>query len=397
MRIGIDGACLGNRRGFGRFTWSLLRALAEVDCDHEFLVFLDQETRSRVELPERFATRVVRLRESPTHAASAQGNRKFGDLLAMSRAVAAERLDAMFFPASYSFFPIWNVARVVVTMHDTLPLSHPELIFPTWRGRWFWRVKEWYAARSADLILTVSEASRRDLMAWHHLEGTRIQVIPEGAAAVFESRPDPERTSTVLRAWGLSAGRRYLLYVGGLSPHKNLLRLVEAFARFAPLDLALVLVGDFKDVFHTHVAEIRAAIEKHGLEERVLLTGYVPDDDLVYLYHEAFALVLPSLLEGFGLPAVEAMSQGCPVLASTAGSLPEIVGDAGVYFDPLAIEELGGALRLLVEHPNLRAALVARTRDRASRFTWRNAALALVEALEGREPQPCQKGIRRAS
>ena len=89
MRIGIDGACLGNRRGFGRFTWSLLRDLAEVDCDHEFLVFLDQETRSRVELPERFATRVVRLRESPTHAASAQGNRKFGDLLAMSRAVAA--------------------------------------------------------------------------------------------------------------------------------------------------------------------------------------------------------------------------------------------------------------------------------------------------------------------
>lgn len=397
MRIGFDGACLGNRRGFGRFTGNLLHALGEVQCDHEFVVFLDEWTSSRVELPTRFTRRVVPLRESPAQAASAGGNRKVRDLIAMGRAVAAEQLDAMFFPASYSYFPVWNVQRVVVTIHDTLPLSHPELVFPTKRGRWFWRLKEWYATRSADLILTVSEASRRDLIAWHRLKGTRVRVIPEGAAQVFESPPDLERAARVLRAWGIEPNQRYLLYVGGLSPHKNLLRLLKAFARFAPTEFVLVLVGDFTDVFHTHVPEIRAAIEEHRLEGRVRLTGYVPDDDLVYLYHEAFALVLPSILEGFGLPAVEAMSQGCPVVASLAGSLPEIVGDAGVFFDPLSVDGLGGAMRLLIEHPNLRSALVARARPRASLFTWKNAARDLIDALEGCEPQPARGGFSQAS
>ncbi len=128
--------------------------------------------------------------------------------------------------------------------------------------------------------------------------------------------------------------QRFLLYVGGLSPHKNLPRLVEAFALGAPAEVRLVLVGDVHDVFHTCVPEIREAIAKHNLGDRVIMTGYVSDDDLVFLYSRAYALVQPSLMEGFGLPAVEAMACGTPVISSQAGSLPEVVGEAGVYFDP---------------------------------------------------------------
>ncbi len=156
---------------------------------------------------------------------------------------------------------------------------------------------------------------------------------------------------------GSTPATPFLLYVGGLSPHKNLARLIEAFAR-SGLErdgLTLVLVGDTGDVFHTHVPELRAAVERSGLGGRVVFTGFVPDDDLVYFYNRAKALVQPSLMEGFGLPPVEAMACGTPVLSSTAGSLPEVVGDAGLFFDPTDVGAIASALRAVVDEPRLRA------------------------------------------
>ena len=166
--------------------------------------------------------------------------------------------------------------------------------------------------------MTVSEASRRAIAAWSGWPDRRIRVITEG--------PDPDLSApgaTTRRRAPCSSRfahpartSRFLLYVGGLSPHKNLLRLVEAFAQGAPGRRKLVLVGDVHDVFHTHVPQIRAAIARHDLHDRVIMTGFVPDDDLVFLYSRAYALILPSLLEGFGLPAVEAMACGTPVISS---------------------------------------------------------------------------------
>ena len=150
-----------------------------------------------------------------------------------------------------------------------------------------------------------------------------------------------------------------MLYVGGLSPHKNLPRLVEAFARSAGEDVRLVLTGDVHDVFHTCVPAIRAAIERHGLGDRVILTGFVPDEDLVFLYGRAYALVQPSLLEGFGLPAVEAMACGTPVISSRAGSLPEVIGEAGVYFDPTDVGSIAAAIGGLLAEPDHRDHLAA--------------------------------------
>src|SRR5262249_58867790 len=124
----------------------------------------------------------------------------------------------------------------------------------------------------------------------------------------------------------------------------NLIRLIEAFGQSAPDDVKLLLTGDLDDVFHTHVPQIREAIAARQLEDRVILTGFVPDDDLVFLYGRAYALVQPSLLEGFGLPAVEAMACGTPLVSSRAGSLPEVIGEAGVYFDPTDIGSIAAAL-----------------------------------------------------
>jgi glycosyltransferase involved in cell wall biosynthesis len=382
MRIGIDGSCLSNRRGFGRFARSLLDAIARQPTSHDYTVFVDRPSAGAVTIPARFDRVLVDVHEAPSRAASAGGRRRWRDLLAMSFAVARSRTDLMYFPATYSFFPVWNVSKVVVTMHDTLPLTHPDLVFPTLAGRLAWRLKEGAAVRRADRIVTVSQASRRAISRWSGWPECKIPVITEGPDPIFQPRGDDPRAVTVLGRFAISPDAPFLLYVGGLSPHKNLLRLIAAFAESAPPATRLVLTGDIHDVFHTHVPQIRSAIQRHELQERVILTGFVPDDDLVYLYSRASALVQPSLLEGFGLPAVEAMACGTPVLSSTAGSLPEVVGPAGVYFDPSDVGSIAQAIHSFLGDPALRHKLAGLARERSSLFSWDRSARALLDCFD---------------
>ena len=288
----------------------------------------------------------------------------------------------IYFPASYSFFPVWNAGRVVVTMHDTLALAHPEWVFPNWRGRMAWRAKEQAAALWADRIVTVSEAARRDLVAWFRLPEGRIRVVSEGPDSVFGPEDDGIDSDAVLRRYGIKPGSRYLLYVGGLSPHKNLPRLIEAFARAAISGVRLILVGDIGDVFHTHVPALREAVRRFDLGDRVHFTGFVPDADLAHLYRRAYALVQPSLMEGFGLPPVEAMACGTPVLCSNAGSLPEVVGEAGVFFDPTDVRAMTDAIVNLMNNPPERDRLARLALERAGRFTWASAARSLLDCFE---------------
>jgi glycosyltransferase involved in cell wall biosynthesis len=387
MRIGFDGSCLANRRGFGRFARKMLAALERTPNGHTYVVFVDRPSAaaSLSHIPQRFERVVVDVAAAPSRAASARGRRRVRDMLAMGRAVAKARLDLMYFPASYSFFPVWNVKRVVVTLHDTLALAHPDLVFPTWQGRVSWALKEHAAVRWADRILTVSESARRDLVAWFRLPEKKVRIVTEGPDAVFKPCPAGPESDAALARCGLAPDARYLLYVGGLSPHKNLPRLIEAFAAAtsAPERTAwkLVLIGDVGDVFYTHVPELRAAVARLGLGGRVLLPGFVPDAELVHVYNRAYALVQPSLLEGFGLPPVEAMACGTPVLFSRAGSLPEVVGGAGLDFDPTDVGEMVRAIERLLDDPALRNRLGRQALHRAQRYTWSAAARALLDCF----------------
>jgi len=397
MRVGVDGSCLANRRGFGRFARQILEALARTPSSHDFVVFVDAPSAASVSVPDRFETVVVDVGEAPTKAASADGRRRFRDMLAMGRAVARAGLDLIYFPATYSFFPVWNVKHVVVTMHDTLALAHPDLVFPHWAGRVSWALKEHAAAFWADKIVTVSESARRDLIDWFRWEPDRVDVITEGPDAIFRPLPADSVSDDVLTRSGIRPGTRYLLYVGGLSPHKNLPRLIEAFAKGAPEDFHLVLVGDIGDVFHTHVPELRATVARHGLDERVHFPGFVPDDHLVHLYNRAYVLAQPSMMEGFGLPQVEAMACGTPVVSSTAGSLPEVVGDAGLFFDPRDVLAITDTLRRLCSDPAMRDRLAGIALERASRFTWDASVRALLKTLqqfESNHPERTHHGHR---
>jgi glycosyltransferase involved in cell wall biosynthesis len=388
MRIGFDGSCLSNRRGFGRFARQLLRALGEADSSHEIVVFVDRPSSSEVMIPQSFRRMVVEVKEAPSRAASSTGRRTIPDVFAMGRAVARTGLDIMYFPASYTFFPVWSVDHVVVTMHDTLGLAQPNLVFPTWKGRFAWTLKEHAAARWADKIVTVSESARRDIIEWFRFPGDHVRVVSEGPDPIFEPRPRDADFEKALRRWGIDPSGRYLLYVGGLSPHKNLLRLIEAFGGLGSdgEGTRLVLVGDTSDVFHTHVPELRALVQRLELHDRVLFTGFVPDEDLVFLYNGALGLVQPSLMEGFGLPPVEAMVCGVPVLASAAGSLLEVVGDAGLSFDPTDVASMVEAMRSLLIDRELRARLSVLSLRRAVQFTWTSSAQALLDIFEELRP-----------
>lgn len=386
MRIGIDGSCLANRRGFGRYAREMLSALAAARSEHQFVVFIDRPSEPHVTIPANCERVVVEVGEAPTKAASATGRRRLGDMFAMGRAVARAKLDLMYFPATYSFFPVWGVKRVVVTMFDTLALAYPELVFPTWQGSLAWKAKEYAASLWANRIITSSETSRRDLIAWFRLPEQKVSLTTLGPDAAFGPREEGPASDAALTRYGVAPGTRFLLYVGGLSPHKNLTRLIEAFAQAAPPDVTLVLVGDMGDVFHTHVPALREAIARCELGARVHFTGFVPDEDLVYLYNRASALIQPSLMEGFGLPPVEAMACGTPVLSSTAGSLPEVVGRAGMFFDPRDVGAIADAIRRLFADPAERDRLAGLARERAADFTWAEGARRLLADFEALGP-----------
>jgi glycosyltransferase involved in cell wall biosynthesis len=378
MRVGIDGGCWLNRRGYGRFARELVTALAALGGDVEYTLMVDFDPAGAPPLPP--GVRVVRV---PTvrpaaRAASAAGRRSLRDLWAMSRAIRRERFDVMFFPSAYTYVPVGGRERVVVGIHDLIPEELPRHVFPTKRGALHWWLKLLAARRRADLIVTVSEASRQGIVRRFAMAGRPIAVISEAAAQPFRPLRDDPVLARVLARWELAEGR-FLLHVGGPSPHKNLEALVDAVAevrrRAGKEACKLALVGDYEgDVFFSAHEAVRRRIVALAMEEAVVFTGYVDDATLAFLYNGAAALVLPSLAEGFGLPAVEAMACGTPVVASRRGALPEVLGGAGLLFDPEHPGDLGALLERLLADPDLRGRLRSLGLRRATDFSWERAA-----------------------
>jgi glycosyltransferase involved in cell wall biosynthesis len=384
MIIGIDACCWSNRRGFGRFTRELLTALASTNSGNQYVFFADRETAQGEAFPEGVTIVSAPTRVAPTTAASASGRRSLRDLWALSREVLKYDLDLFFFPAVYSYFPIFNRTKVIVTLHDMIADHHPNEVFPNKKLRFFWKAKQNLAVRQADLILTVSDSSRRAIGDHFGLQESRVQTIPEGPSAVFSVQPRDERMREVLSRFGLELKDRFLLYVGGISPHKNLGALIDAFyqvTRTAGLsDLKLVLVGDYKDdPFYSDYPSLRAQVDRLGLGDRMLFTGFVADRELVYLYNASSLLVMPSLEEGFGLPVIEAMSCGTPAVCSERGSLPEVLGEAGSFFDPARPESLAHAILDVLSDEGRRRKMARLGLYRSRQFTWEAAAAKTAE------------------
>ena len=379
MRIGVDATCWQNKRGYGRFTRELLEAVLEVDKTNEYLFFVDPATAESGQLPPGVRRIVIETTVAPIEAASAEGRRSLGDIWAMSREVMRHKLDVFFFPTVYSYFPVLNRTKIIVTLHDVIAEHHPDLIFPNARSKFFWGLKQKAAIRQADVIATVSEYSKRQIIEYFGVPASRLRIISEAARPAFRVLEKDDVMTEVLGRYDIGPDEKFLLYVGGISPHKNLSTLVSAFdlVRTARGDapVKLVLVGDYQgDSFFSAYPALKEQVRALGLDEQVIFTGFVPDEDLAYLYNAASALVFPSLEEGFGLPAVEAMACGTPVAASNCGSLPEVIGSAGRFFDPRNSEDIANVLLEILDNDALRSSMTEAGLFRSKDFLWKKAA-----------------------
>lgn len=386
MRVGIEACTWANRRGYGRFTRELVAALVAGFPEHRFVLVVDAATAQQGSFPAGAELVVVDTREQPTQAASADGSRSVADIWRMSRALAGGRFDVVLFPTRYTFVPLPGATPAVLTIHDATDVARPELLFSTRRARLLWRIKSALAIRRADRIVTVSNDARRQIAAAFGLREDAITVVSEGCDALFRPLSGGGDLDTVGNRFGIPAGARVVLYVGGISPHKNLDALLRAAARVRqdePEGWHLVLVGDYAgDSFLGCHRELAALARELHLEDRLTFTGFVSDADLLLLYNAATLLVLPSRGEGFGLPVVEAMACGLPVAASDCNSLPEVLGGAGLLFDPDDDQAIAASILRLLREPGLRAELAARGIERAGAYSWEAGARSMMRVLE---------------
>jgi len=386
MRIGVDACCWANGRGYGRFTRELLTTMVRQAPEDEFVFLADERASECFDLSgDNVRLECVGLSESPVYAASAHKRRRVGDMLRLTRAVGRQRPDVFFSPSVYSYFPLPPRQRAVVAIHDVIADRYPHLTLPSRRSRMFWKAKVGLALQQANLVLTVSDYSARAIHEFLGVPTSRIRVAGEAPAAVY--RPSDEAdVRRAAAAAGVPEGGRWFVYVGGFNPHKRLVSLVWAHARLLREERDngpyLLLVGDPEsDAFHQNVDRIREAIAEAGTGDRVLWTGFVPDEELRHLHSGALALVLPSEAEGFGLPAVEAAACGTPVVATTNSPLPDLLEGGGIFVAPGDQETLEGALRLLSKDPALRARMGKRALAGARALTWEQGARAALDAI----------------
>jgi glycosyltransferase involved in cell wall biosynthesis len=262
-----------------------------------------------------------------------------------------------------------------VTVHDLGYLHYPQA-----HTRWGRRYLQWstaHNARTASQIIADSEATKRDLVEYCRTPPERITVVYPGHDPTFAPVRDPVQLNNVRERYGVPG--RYALYVGTLQPRKNLGRLLAACAYLARecQDVHLVIAGKKGWLQESLLAQVREL----GLQEHVHLTGYVPQRDLPALISGASVFVLPSLYEGFGLPVVEAMACGTPVICSRVSSLPEVVGDAALLIDPHDTADIARSIQRVLRDDRLQQDLTRKGLERASLFSWDRAAQQVLDIL----------------
>lgn len=381
--MAVDATCWQNTRGYGRHARDLLSALTRIDTENHYCFLVDSEEVLEL-IPPNVESILVRSRRPTALAASSDGRRALSDMLRMSRAFSQPDFDLVLFPTVYSYVPVLSRAHKMVFIHDVIAEKYPELTLPSLPARLFWSIKVRLALRQAGTIITVSDYSKIGIIDVFKVAPHNVRVIGEAPSPIFKRLEEPE---PIFRLKGRKPEEgRQVVYVGGFGPHKNLTRLLEVFARLTVrlelADLSLILVGEYQsEVFYSVYTELRQQIVALGIEQRVVFTGYLPDEALVVLLNQADVLVLPSLLEGFGLPAVEAAACGCPVVATKSSPLPDLLGEGGIYFNPLNSDELEEALMRVLCSKTLRQKMSHAGLKAAEMLTWDRAALALKELI----------------
>ena len=353
MRIAIDARKLRDY-GIGTYIRNLLRHLARLDTRTEFVVLCREEDRVfAAELGENFRAVPERSRGYSVR-----------EQIAVPLDLRRERVDL--FHAPHYVLPPLTPCRSVVTIHDCIHLRFPQYL-PNRLGYAYARSSLWVAAHRSARVLTVSEASKRDILSYFRIPESKIAVIYNAIDERFHEEPAADEVARVQERYQLYDP--FVLYAGNIKPHKNLERLIEAFHTIRRGDLSnvkLLIIGDEISKYAT----LRRAVHRYKLHQHVRFFGFVPDATLAILYRLARVFVFPSLYEGFGLPPLEAMASGTPVITSNVSSLPEVVGDAAMLIDPYEPAAIAGAMRRVLADDRLRDDMRERGFARVRDFSW---------------------------
>ncbi len=362
--------------GLGRYAGEIARALRH---NNEVDLSLFYNQHGKAELPDYLA-------QIP-HQTVNIGNKpwRMGVLLSQ---MTHWPLDKTFgvvdiFHATNHLLAHFKGAKTVFTLHDLIFLRFPEYHLPY--NRWYLTFAMPRYLRAADVIITPSECSKQDAIAFYGLPESKIKVIYEAAAPYLKATTDTSELERVRQKYNLP--ERYLLHLATIEPRKNLNRLLDAYKSLLAdwPDLKLVLIGQKGWLYDSFFQKLQAL----GLQEQVIFPGYIAEEDLSICYQLAEVFVFPSLYEGFGLPPLEAMACGVPVVSSNSSSLPEVIGQAGLLFDPTDTAALVAALRRVLADAELRTELQGRSLLQAQKFSWVKAAnelQAVYQALHTQVP-----------
>jgi glycosyltransferase involved in cell wall biosynthesis len=354
VRIAIDARKLRDY-GIGTYVRNLLRHLARIDRTTEYVLLcrpVDVELGR--ELGENFRT-------VPERA----GPYTMREQLNVPLDLRREGIEL--FHAPHYVLPPLVPCKAVVTIHDCIHLRFPQYL-PNRLAYAYARSSLWIATHRASRVLTVSETSKRDILRYFRVPESKIDVIYNAIDERFGETPADDEIQRVRERYQLNDP--FVLYAGNIKPHKNLERLIEAFHTLrkssAFESTKLLIIGDEISKYAT----LRRAVHRYKLHKHVRFLGFVSDKTLACLYRLAGVFVFPSLYEGFGLPPLEAMASGTPVITSNVSSLPEVVGDAALLIDPYEPDAIADAMRRVLTEPALAAGLRERGLVRVRDFSW---------------------------
>ena len=360
MRIAIDAHAVGAKLGGNEsYAVNLIEALAQIDSANHYTIYITTD-----EARERFQGRWpnFKVRATLPHTPLIRIP------LTLSAELRKNPVDVLHVQFTA---PPFCPCPVVVSIHD-LSFEHLPQTFKR-RSRTQLRLTVRHSARRAARIISLSEHGRRDIIETYGITAERVSAIPLAAPSHFAPVQDVRELQRVRHNYGIDGD--YILSVGSIQPRKNLARLVQAYASLRGNKSAdklpkLVLVGKCGWLYD----ETLRALEETGVADTVVLTGYVPQEDLPALYSGSLCFVYPSYFEGFGLPPLEAMKCGAPVIVGNKTSLPEVVGDAALAVDPFDVEAIASAMKRVIESPALRDELSIKGQARAKTFDWRETA-----------------------
>lgn len=351
--------------GIGNYTNSLIHKLGELDLSNEY-TFLWPEPGTTVELP--FP------RNHGTYYLPKDDEREEIEIpLWLTR----ERVDLFHLPQNGFRIPQKKSCKIVVTIHDLIPYFLPEMVRPSFLKRFTREMP--YIVEQADQIVTVSEASKSDIISVFGIEPGKITVLPSAPSAAY--RPLPQETTRRKLALKYGIKRSFILYVGGLNPRKNVAELIQAYAKInrelRDGQQLLILGPECK-----HRYRLQLLAEALGLTEEVIFPGFVPSEDLPLFYNGADLFVYPSLYEGFGLPPIEAMACGTPVITSNVSSLPEVVDHAALQVAPDDTLQLAECIFRVLNDQNLRRSLSTKGLECSANYNWDRIARQMLNLYQ---------------